>query len=200
MDRKIIDETNEQIESLIEARNAELQQISEELTKAHTDLNKALDEQKKASDEMNTTAYTKACRKVEDIETVIGMYEMRRDTITAKEMIPEGESDQKIAALLQYEQDIAAEYANIVREHIKAINAAYDEYNKNVTDAEKTISTWEYKIHPNYRSFGKTRYANGTDRNEFPIPVHRTAYDGGALNVALRTMLGYDAIKILVEE
>jgi len=201
MDRKIIDDTKREIEELVNKKNAEMDKISDALNKAHAELNIALDEQKKASDEMNAKAYAAACRSVADAESVIGMYEMRRDTLKAQEMISDEDSDKKIDALLQYEKDIEQEYADLVREHIKAINDIYKEYNKNVRDAENVIDDWTRRIHPNYRrpntKLGDAAILRGDDRK--PWPVHNTYYDGGKLNTAIKSTLGMEVIKILIE-
>lgn len=201
MDRKIIDDTKAEIEALVTKKKNEIEKINNELKKAHAELTEALDEQKQASDEMNAKAYAAACRRVADAESVIGMYEMRRDTLKAQEMISDEDSDKKIDALLQYEKDIEQEYTDLVREHIKAINEIYKEYNKNVRDTENVIDDWTRRVHPNFRRPGTTlnaeAIAKGEDRK--PWPVHKTYYDGGKLNAAIKNTLGMEVIKILIE-
>ena len=166
----------------IEAMKAKDQAtVKTELVKARELIDAAENEIQIAVAKMNADAYQDAQDKKRKAETLYKMHSDRNDQITNKLYISESESDGIIEGLLDYEEQLAADFRVAAKDLIGKLSELCDSYSAAVSDTENTIHKWESDIHPYYKSPWSSRLlpdGTRTDRMEEPCPVHRIPYRG----------------------
>lgn len=186
------------ISSLMENKKQQLEEIQEMLCeerKAEADAQAALDAAAAALDyEAHCTAKAALAHAVDCEE----MLDRRLNQLASAKLVPEEESDKVIGSLLQYEQDLEKSFEDNVAALLAALKDAMTKHKDAVDEAEGAIHSWTQNIHPNYRSRGITRYANGTDRADHPVPVRTGIYVGGNLWIEVRDFLDKRLIKELL--
>jgi len=188
--QNLVEQTNARIKELVDNKAAELLTIQAKVTDARTQKEAAVLAIKDATEKTDLEAYDKAKAEKKAADSAIEMYSARYKMLEEKDFVTEEESDKTIDSLLAYEEELAAEYEAAIQEPLKALVKLQKEYKEAVQAAERTITKWTSTIHENHRSVGTT-YANGTNRSEAPVPVHRTPYEGCNASGAMRNALGH---------
>lgn len=178
MAQNILQEVQKRMQDMTSKKAADLEAIRAKQTEAQQKKEAAESALKAATEEMNLEKFKAAEKQKHDAQTAIAMYSGRFEQIQQQEYISEKESDEVIDSLLQFEEDLAADFKAALTEKLQDLEQLHREYSDTVRDAEQTILTWTTTIHSNHRSRGLTLYADGTDRSPKPIPVRNVAYAG----------------------
>ena len=194
-----LESVNERIGQLKSERNQELGKISEELTAARNEKKAAEHDIKTAAEKLNFEEYEKAKHDANRADFKIEMLTKRYDQIQHKEYITEKESDKVIDSLKAYEETLAGDYRNKIKEPLQQLATITADYHRIVNDVEETIKRWCAEIHANYRSESAT-YQDGTNRAEMPQPVRVAPYYGTPESELLATMLKRENIIAIIEE
>lgn len=180
---------NDRIKALKDQKAAELNKIMEQVHAYQAERAAAEAELKAAQAQMDVDAYADAKARISRADTGIEMYQNRFETLSALEYVSEEESDRVIDGLLEYEDQLAADFVAAIEEPVNKLRELYEAYTGAVSETEQTIRQWTAEIHKNYRSFAGTTYANGTNRAGFPQPVHLIPYIGCAESVVVKNSL-----------
>ena len=108
--------------------------------------------------------YTAARNARTDKETLIEMLRAKYDRIVAAGMVTDEESDHQIRELLDYEQELAADFRQAIAEPFRALASLCTEYAALVQRTEGTISRWTSEVHPNYHMDGKQVFDRETGK------------------------------------
>lgn len=183
-----LEKVQDRIRGLINERELKLEAVSQKRA-ALAESAQALEEKlQQAAREMNTKAYAAAKAEREECNTEFEMLEELERQIRKSELVTEAESEQVIASLLAYEQQLEEEYRKAVVEHLQALDALSDQHRLAAADAETTLNTWTSEIRANYINT-RTTYQNGTHRSPVPVPIHPRGYFGGRLVSAIDKFL-----------
>lgn len=183
-----VEQTQARIKELIENKTAELLKIQGKVQEARTQKEAADLAMREATESMNLVAYEKAKEEKKAANTAIEMYTARYKMLEEKDFVTEADSDATIAAILAYEEEMAASFDASIIEPLKTLEKLLTAYKEEVKEAERTITEWTSTIHANYISKGTT-YADGTHRSPKPVPVHSTGYEGSAASIRLKHAL-----------
>lgn len=170
-------EVLERIEKLQNNKMAQLETIYQKALDAGNAAAEADQIMKQAAEELDLATYSKAKSDLEKANVAAEMYSKRYEQLEHKEFMSETESDNVIDSLLAYEKELAVEYEKKIVAPISTMNKIHLEYVEAVQETETAIESWCANIHANYRSEGTT-YADGTNRSQSPVPVHRLPYTG----------------------
>lgn len=170
-------EVMSQIERLEGEKAAEVKGIEAELLKARDEMDAANDAAKAASEALDVNAYESAQRAYDSAKIKKRMYTTRKEQIMMHDYVTEEESDKVIDSLLEYQDNLSADYAEAIKPHIDALTTLNREYRGAIAEAESVIVTWCSRIHSNHRS-ATAIFADGTNRSETPVPVHRVRFEG----------------------
>lgn len=199
MGKNIIQDTNKRIAELEQRKAADISSIEKQLQRISDAI---ADQEKKAAnaaENMNDEDYSNATAAKAKLEVEASMFNDRLKQIQGKEMVTAEESEATIAALLSYEKELEAKFAEALAQHLKAIKELTDKQRADASEAENTLREWTQRIRPNYISEGTT-YADGTNRSPVPVPIHPMGYFGGGLVSRIDDFLTYGDIAKLINE
>lgn len=168
-----LQDARQQEESTVRAR---IKDLKERLREAESTL-------KDATRATDLDAFTTADNEKKHCLTALRMYEAREAQLQGLSMITEDESDAMIDDLLEYEKELQEDFEKDIADHLAALAEIVANYDKEVTDTERTLTTWQNTIHANYRTFGRGFYLDKeagvrVAKSPYPIPVHNTPYTG----------------------
>ena len=168
---------------LLAKRAADLDVIAEKTEEANVMLAAAQGRLKDATTIMDMAAYDQAKVDTRKARNAIEMYDRRLQQIHKQELISEADSDAIIDQLLQYEDELAAEFKAAIVEPLRKLQELHRAYTAEIRATEDTLTAWQNNIHANRRSFGGSLYRDPvtgkmTNRNQTPLPVHRIAFRG----------------------
>lgn len=178
-----LDIVKKQISQMMEEKQAELDNICALQKAAREKAAAAAEEMKIATERMDFDRYETAKETKRKANIALEMYDGRYNQIKTREIISEEESDQAIDRLLEYENQLTADFKEKAASLLQQLDALLETYQAEIRDTEETITLWGNEIHANYRTFGQSSFydkATGTtiDRSPAPIPVHRMNYTG----------------------
>lgn len=179
---------NDRIKELKDQKAAELNKIMEQVHAYQAERAAAGAELKAAQAQMDVDTYADAKARIDRADTGIEMFQNRYKDLAALEFVNEEESDRVIDSLLDYEDQLAADFTAAIAEPVNKLWELYEAYTGAVGEAERAISQWTAEIHKNYRSFTAT-YPDGTSRGEAPRPVRMVPYIGCAESVVVKNSL-----------
>lgn len=184
-------EVQERIKSMIEKKTAELDQIQKKQGEARTQIEAATLAIKDATERMDLDAYEEAKQAKHKAQTALDMYAGRYNQIKAQEYISEEESDKVIASLLNYENELGADFEAAIVAPIEELKRLLKEYQTATQEIETTLATWTGSIHANYHAYGTT-FSNGTDKDGNPHPIRRGRFEGCGASQRVETFLKND--------
>lgn len=199
MDNSIIQDTNKRIAELEKRKAADIANIEKHLQRISSAIADQRKRAAKAAENMSASEYSSATAEKSKLEIEASMYSDRLKQIQGKEMVTAEESEATIAALLAYEKQLEAEFAEALAPHLKAIKELTDKQRADAAEAETTLREWTYRIRPNYISKGTT-YPDGTNRSPVPVPIHPMGYFGGVLAARMDDILAYGDVRKLIAE
>ena len=184
MQETALTRTYEKMAELKDNREREEEKVTSEIKALRKSLATAEANLKEATRATDLDAYQEAKAEIGRCKTALQMYEARFAQLNGLSMITEQESDAVIDDLLTYEQNLREDFEKSIEKHIAALAELVGEYDKEVTDIEKAITTWTGTIHSNYRTFGRGSYLDKTTgervyKSNYAVPVHATPYEGG---------------------
>ena len=173
---------SERIDTLTGDYNRQLNAITEAISKATAELEAYRQQMDEASLNEDLKRYTAARNARTDKETLIEMLRAKYDRIVAAGMVNDAESDAQIRELLDYEQELAADFRQAIAEPFRTLASLCMEYETLVQRTENTITRWTSEVHPNYRMDGKEVFDPETGKrtgiSKTPVPVHSQPYRG----------------------
>lgn len=183
--KTVLEEVKARMQEMQDKKAGELQAIHEKKTEAQTQKEAAELALKEATERMDLDAYEEAKTARRKAQTAIDMYGGRYSQISKQEYISEEESDKVIDSLLEYEEQLAADFRRAAAEYFRQLEALLKEYRSEVADVENTLTRWQRDIHANYNTRGATSYFDEftgqyTGRSKDPYPVHKYVYTGCA--------------------
>ncbi len=184
-----VETVKEQIETLLNNRAEALQRVNEAREKLSEEIERLSQEKERAVEAMDEAGYSEISSKLIKARTALEMYGKKADQLRRDKLVTEQESDDVIESLIQYEQDLEQSFAADVQEIMDKLSERQAEHNQAWKEAEGVLLDWVTNIHENYRS-RYTRYADGTDRADKPVPVHPYGtYNGGSINNQVTALL-----------
>lgn len=193
MNDKKINSISERIDTLTGDYNRQLNAIAEAVSKANTELAAYRQQMDEASLNEDLKRYTAARNARTDKETLIEMLRAKYDRIVAAGMVTDEESDNQIRELLDYEQELDADFKQAIVEPFRALASLCMEYETLVQRAENLITRWTSEVHANFRMDGTTVYdpetGKHTNISKKPVPVHSQPYRGCPEYVGLVRLL-----------
>lgn len=173
---------SERIDTLTGEYNRQLNAIAEAVSKANTELAAYRQQMDEASLNEDLKRYTAARNARTDKETLIEMLRAKYDRIVDAGMVTDEESDNQIRELLDYEQELAADFRQAIAEPLRSLASLCTEYAALVQRTEDTIIRWTSEVHPNYHMDGKTVFdpetGKYTDISKTPVPVRSQPFRG----------------------
>ncbi len=197
----VLEEVKSRMKEMKDNKAAQLEKIQQKQAEARTQIEAAALAMKQATENIDVDSYEEAKSKKRKAQTALEMYNGRYEQIRAKELISEADSDKVIDSLLEYENQLAADFKAAAAVHLKKLAELLKDYRATVQDIEHTLAIWQHDIHANYSTRGATTYYNEftgthTDRSPQPIPVHRSVYIGCAEAGRLEEYLKKEALLI----
>ena len=189
-----VQQVKARIRELRETKEAQLAEMAKKQAEAVAQITAAEAAAAKATEELDIDGYESARREISKAQTALDLYSGRRDQINNKQYVTEAESDQVIDSLLQYEQQLDAEFRKAIAGPVAKLEEIQKDYLDRTHDAEQTIREWTSEIHANYRSRGTSSYTDKltgerTDRSPKPIPVRPMAHTGCQESSEIRDFL-----------
>ena len=177
----VTEEVKAKIEAFQKQRTIDLLDLNAKIDDAKKHEQEAKEAMKKATEVTDLNAYAIAKNKMTESTTAVEMYEARYKQLKEREFVTEEESDGVIKSLLDYEDLLSSEYETKVGAILQDLLKVTTDYKKGISDTESVITRWTSSVHANYRS-KHTRYPNGTNRSDNPVPVHASPYLGSDLS------------------
>lgn len=181
--QNVLEAAKDHMRELQELKTTDLETIEKKKQEARTQLEAAALAMRRATEVLDMDAYAEAEAGKRKAQTALAMYSARYEQIEQQEYISESESDKTIDALLEYEEELAADFKAAIAAPLQKLDKILADYLAAVKDAEDVITAWQRDVHANYSTRGaSTRIdpftGERTDRSETPVLVHRFIYDG----------------------
>lgn len=181
--QNVVAEAKDHMRELLDLKAADLETIGTRKREARAQLDAAALAMKRATEVLDMDAYAAAVEDQRKAQTALAMYSARYTQIEQQEYISETESDKTIDALLEYEEELAADFKAAIAAPLQKLDNVLADYLASVKDAEDVITEWQKSVHANYSTRGATTRVDPltgerTDRSETPVPVHRMLYEG----------------------
>ena len=189
----VLEEVKARMQKLKAKKAEDLEAIRRRQTDARTEKEAAELAMRKVAEEMSVDAYETAKTAKTRAETALDMYRARYEPIQKQEYVTEEDSDSTINALLQYEDQLTADFKTAAAVHVKALAELHKGYTDALRDTENTLAGWQQEIHANYRSFTGAMFPDGngghTNRSQKPVPVRVMPFTGCMESNLLREYL-----------
>lgn len=169
------------MQKLIDEKEKEGTEIRDKIAILETEIIKTEEQKEKAMENTDIKLYESKTKEIEHLQMELEMFKSRYLMLSENRKITETESDSVIDSIIAYEQEKEIKYYEDIMQALETVKSIHEEYTKEVKEAEDTIRDWTMYVHPNYRSFNRTLYRNGTHRSDTPIPVRSIPYTGSKL-------------------
>lgn len=185
--KSILESVQAQIREYKEKRNAELQNIQSKINEAYAQVAEAEKSMEAATTTIDIDTYQSATAAKQRALIAIDMYKARLEQFKKKVLITEEESDKVIDSLLDFENELTAQYEADIIEQLLSIRKKNEEYRNLIVEVENTISDWTSSVHANYRNRSGAMYYDEftqtrTNRSNKPISVRVGVYNGSDLS------------------
>lgn len=145
-------QARETMQDILNKRADDLDKIRADMAKVNEAIELHTAAMDAATESMDTKAYAAAKSKLDTAKTTAEMYAKRYDTILAKEMISESDSDAVIDSIFAFEREATALYEEQATELVDKLDELTSEYCAVINDAERFMRRWAANVHENYRS------------------------------------------------
>lgn len=184
----IVEKTQKRIADLLSTREKTISEINARLETLAADIAEQRKALQGATERLDADAYSKAKASIEMLTTQEEMLRARFTQITTAEYVTEEESENTIAALLDYERELEKTFFDKATDIIAELKKLCEKQREDAAEAEKTLLAWTQQIRPNYIS-PTTTYPDGTRKSQRPVPVHPGGYHGGDVLVRINNFI-----------
>jgi len=178
IDNRVLKNVQARAKKVVDAKTKTLEEIQTKLAEAKQAKKDAEEALKKSASQLDLERYEKSQAALQKAQTAINMYSDRYDQLQRQEYVTEEDSDTVIASLLAYEKDLDEDFKETLGKALRGLYDLLKGYKGAIDETEKTLTHWTTVIHRNYRNYAGTTYADGSNRNTTPIPVHPMPYFG----------------------
>lgn len=180
---------NKRIDGIIREQEAERAEIAAKMEAVEKEIAECDSLIMEATAATDPDSYVTAKERKNRAEYAREMLHTRLNAIEARRTVTEQESDRVIDELLEHERAVFAAYDDAIREPVEVLRTLTAKHRQEVEEIETTVRRWCTVVHPNYRTFGRTRYANGSERAPYAVPVHPIPVKGSDNAHAVEGML-----------
>ncbi len=179
MEKDILKNTRDRIAFLLKQKEEAINTDNEALVQLAAQIeeeNNAADAAAAAND---PAAYRAAKNKISELTSRIEFCRTRLHQYGKMGVVSEKESEETIAALLQYEQDLEAEFRHKAGILFLQLKEVVDAQFLAAQEAETVLNDWTRRIRANYVRPGAVFASTGTCKNDKPVEIHPFGYFGG---------------------
>lgn len=200
--KNLLDRTQERIRAIKNARAEKLNSLTVELETTYS----AIESQRKRVTECAAAAeletYRQEQTKLKELQDNAKILEQWKRDLEVAPKVTEKESEDTIAALLAYENNLERSYKEAAGKILLEFKKLTDKHLEEAEAAERVLINWTNDIRPNYKSSsyinGSIQCEDGKFKSKNPVTIHPVAYGGWQHIPFIISFLSANAIKEII--